>query len=125
MDENADERRQEAYRADIEKIRKDGELILGLVRTIMTELAVHNTKQLHLEAQVERLDRVIFGDGTGDNPGYIARANIATEKSNARIDTVVSTQESYSRVIWTVVTPILSLLGVGVIILLVIALAAK
>jgi hypothetical protein len=119
------EERRTISREDIAEIKSDGKLTLGLARSIAMDLAVHNTKQLNLEAKVEKLDLVIFGAGTGDDPGYIARANMAAEKLNARIDAVVSTQNSYSRVMWIIITPLLGTLGVGIFYLINHVLAAK
>jgi hypothetical protein len=103
---------------DIAEIKSDGKLTLNLVREIVMKFSNHDTAQLSLERTVDTLALAVFGDGTRQNPGHIS-------ETNHRLETLENTQKSYSRVIWIVVTPLLSAIGLGIIVLLVQVLAAK
>jgi hypothetical protein len=104
--------------SDIDEIKADGKAMLAAIHSLSERLATHDARESALETTVQKIDLAVFGDGTKDNPGHIAEAN-------HRISELERVQGSWSKAMWAIFTPILGLFGVGIIILLVMALAVK
>jgi len=99
-------------RSDIDEIKASQKEILAETRSLADKLLEHATAQKSFEEKITRLDLGIYGDGTADNPGHIA-------KTNARLYEIERVQGSYSKAVWAIVTPLLGLLGLGIIYMLV------
>lgn len=107
----------EISRTDIDEIKADLKLVLVEMRAQGEKFIIHVAEQKSLEYSVVKLNNTIYGDGTPSNPGHVA-------ETDKRLRDVERWQGSYSKAVWAIVTPILGLLGLGIIYILLMA-AAK
>lgn len=78
--------------------------LASAVRDLREELRVHAAEHRPLEETLKHIERTVYGEKRGQNGGLVTD-----------VQTIKNILTSLERVLWIVVTPILTAIGVGIV----------